>query len=104
MFEGQRAMVVGGASGIGLETAKGLARRGADIWLIDRDADKLQRALAELRGVAPRTEQRIDGRDADASDGTRMQGIFAALEAEWNGLDILVHVAGISGRRWGDGP
>lgn len=104
MFERQRAMVVGGASGIGLETAKGLARRGADVWLIDRDADKLRTALADLKNVAAGSQQRIDGRDADASNGSRMQSIFADLESEWNGLDVLIHVAGISGRRWGDGP
>ena len=104
MFERQRAMVVGGASGIGLETARRLAERGADVWLVDRDATKLRSALDTLPDLATSSEQRIEGRDADASDGTRMQTIFAELEAEWNGLDILVHVAGISGRRWGDGP
>lgn len=42
------ALIVGGSSGIGLETARRLLARGTDVWLVARDAAKLGAAQAEL--------------------------------------------------------
>ena len=47
-LEGRRAIVTGGASGIGKETARALAAAGAEVTLAVRDLDAGQRAAAEI--------------------------------------------------------
>ena len=45
---GQTVVVIGGSSGIGLETARRARAKGADVILTGRDPERLQRAAAEL--------------------------------------------------------
>ncbi|MGB3120298.1 MAG: SDR family NAD(P)-dependent oxidoreductase, partial [Verrucomicrobiales bacterium] len=47
-FADQIAVVTGGADGIGLAVATRLAREGATVVLMDRDAEKLGRVLEEM--------------------------------------------------------
>lgn len=85
-FEGRRAIVTGGASGIGLATARRIASEGGEVILWDLSADAL--AGGERSGGF-RTRQ-IDVTDADA--------VAAAMAEDGaDGLDILVCSAGITG-------
>ena len=78
---GLKALVTGGASGIGLATAKLLAERGAQVAVLDLDPSG---ALAPLLGFT-----------ADVSDDESVRaGVAGAVEA-LGGLDILVNNAGI---------
>lgn len=80
-FEGLRAIVTGGASGIGLATARLLAARGASVAVLDLAPDGLE---APLLGLT-----------ADVSDDASVRaGVTAAREA-LGGLDVLVNNAGI---------
>ncbi len=83
---GRIALITGGASGIGLATAKLFAARGARVAITDIDAAALASASAALR-------IRADNRSV--SDIT---SAVARTETELGGLDILVNNAGISGR------
>lgn len=49
-IRGATAFITGGASGIGLATARALARRGARLILADLDAERAEAAATELRG------------------------------------------------------
>ena len=42
------ALIIGGSSGIGKASARGLLRRGVAVWLVARDEDKLKQTAAEL--------------------------------------------------------
>ena len=48
MLAGRRALVTGGASGIGLATARLLRERGAEVVLLDERRDALTAAAAEI--------------------------------------------------------
>ena len=80
------AIVTGGASGIGLATAQLFAEEGARVVIFDVNASELD-AL------------RVDVTSASEIE-IAMQSVLDKLRR----LDILVNVAGGSGRRWGDGP
>lgn len=50
-FTGKRIIVTGGAGGIGIETCRGFMEQGGHVVMVDRDAEALQRAQAELGKV-----------------------------------------------------
>jgi NAD(P)-dependent dehydrogenase (short-subunit alcohol dehydrogenase family) len=47
-LHGQRVVILGGTSGIGLATAKAAASRGAEVTVVSRQPASVDRALAEL--------------------------------------------------------
>ena len=49
VIKGKRALITGAASGIGRAIALGLAREGADVWLLDVDENGLAEVVAESR-------------------------------------------------------
>jgi len=86
---GKRAIVTGGASGIGLETARALATAGAQVTLAVRNTDAGQRAAADIQATAGRDVgvARLDLTDRSTID---------AFTAHWTGpLHILVNNAGV---------
>ena len=48
-LDGKLAIVTGGNDGIGLETSKGLAKRGADVIILARDKTKSDKAILEIK-------------------------------------------------------
>lgn len=93
-FKGQHAIITGGSSGIGLETAKLLMKAGANITLVARDDEKLQRAATELGRLCP--DQEVLTVVADVSD--RLQ-VEAAMVKSCHSLgvpDLLIASAGMA--------
>jgi len=87
---GKRAVVTGGASGIGVETARVLADIGAAVTLAVRDLEAGERVAREIRDSTGNTA--VDAQLLDLTDPTMIAGFTAA----WDGpLDILVNNAGI---------
>ncbi|WP_328941193.1 SDR family oxidoreductase [Streptomyces sp. NBC_00250] len=78
---GLTALVTGGASGIGLATARLLAERGADVAVLDLDPSGVP---APLRGFT-----------ADVSDDESVRRAVEAAAETLGGIDILVNNAGI---------
>ena len=74
-FDGVRALVTGGASGIGAATVAVLRSRGARVAVLDRDP--------------------ADGQPCDVTRGDEVDRSVAAVTAELGGLDVLVNCAGI---------
>jgi NAD(P)-dependent dehydrogenase (short-subunit alcohol dehydrogenase family) len=87
---GRRAIVTGGASGIGLETAMALVSAGAEVTLAVRDTDAGERAAALIRDEIDRAAVRVA--PLDLSDLSSVD----AFVRSWTGpLHILVNNAGV---------
>ena len=80
-FEGLKALVTGGASGIGRATAELLAARGAQVAVLDLDPSSVDKPLLAYR--------------ADITDDASVRAAVAAAAADLGGLDVLVNNAGI---------
>ena len=96
-LDGKVIVVVGGTTGLGLSAARALASRGARVAIIGRHPESASRAEAELgqAGFA------VVG---DASDPGTVARAIAEAEIRHGGFHGLYHVAGGSGRQFGDGP
>lgn len=88
----QVAIVTGGATGIGLAMARGLAEAGAAITLADRDANNLAEASAALK----RDGHSVLGCATDVTDPTSVASMVAATSEKFGRITILVNNAGIS--------
>lgn len=89
-LSGKRAVVTGGASGLGMETARALASAGADVTLAVRDTQAGERAAMDIR--ASTGNQAVRPAKMDLIE----RASIAAFCAGWQGpLHILVNNAGI---------
>jgi NAD(P)-dependent dehydrogenase (short-subunit alcohol dehydrogenase family) len=87
---GKHAVVTGGASGIGLETARALATAGAQVTLPVRNTDAGQRAAADIQATTGREDVRVAR--LDLTD----RSAISAFTSDWSGpLHILVNNAGV---------
>ncbi|MCB1242915.1 MAG: SDR family NAD(P)-dependent oxidoreductase [Verrucomicrobiales bacterium] len=96
-LEGKRIAIVGGTTGLGLSAAQALVTRGAWVAVSGRSPESLERALSLLG-------ERALGVVGDAAVSGSSETLVAKLVETRGGLDGLYHVAGGSGRSWGDGP
>ncbi len=91
-LEGKIAIVTGGAGGIGAAAGRLFAREGANVMLVDRDADALQAAAASAES------DRVAWTSADVSDEAQTQAYIQATVAKFGGVDILFANAGVEGK------
>ncbi len=86
--EGTVAVVTGGAGGIGAATCRVLAREGARVVVADLDRE---RAAATAREIG---EDRAHGEPADVTSLDSARALFAAAEARFGPVNVLVNNAG----------
>ncbi len=85
-IQGQAALVTGGASGLGAATARELARRGAKVAVLDRNAEGAKALAAEIGGV---------GIGCDITSESGMQQALDAARAAHGPARLLMNIAGI---------
>ena len=95
-LKGKCIVVIGGTTGIGLSAASAFSREGANVVAIGRNAGSAAEASSLLKHALVYT--------GDASEpGTAEEAIRNCI-SHFGGFDGLYHVAGGSGRKFGDGP
>lgn len=99
---GRKAIVTGANSGIGLETARALARKGASVTLACRSRDKGEAAIRDIRDVrdihshAPASPgAKLDLELIDLADLRDVEAFADRFKAAHDRLDLLVCNAGV---------
>src|SRR5205085_10049026 len=88
---GKRAVVTGGASGIGLATARRLAAEGVQVIVFDRNRQALDQVLDSETAL-------VGAVHVDVSNPEDVAGAYQQVDACMGGIDILVANAGVSYR------
>jgi len=92
-FPLKRALITGGASGLGLATAELLAARGWRLGLLDRDATRLSAVAADLR---TRGTPLCEIHAVDVTDGAAVKSAVDEFAARCGGLDFAMNSAGVA--------
>jgi NAD(P)-dependent dehydrogenase (short-subunit alcohol dehydrogenase family) len=85
-IEGQSAIVTGGGSGLGAQTARELARRGARVAVLDINAEHAQAVAAEIGGI---------GLKCDITSAESVEAALAQVVERHGAPRLLMNVAGI---------
>jgi NAD(P)-dependent dehydrogenase (short-subunit alcohol dehydrogenase family) len=100
-LEDKALVVIGGTTGLGLSAARALLRAGAKVLVVGRNPRSVEQAGSDLEQAAPAMARALAG---DAVDPETAESAVAACLARFGSFDGLYHVAGGSGRAFGDGP
>jgi len=98
-LDGLSILIVGGTSGLGLAAARACVREHAQVTVAGRDDGDLARAEADLGA-----EANVVAIGGDATNPTLAERAVRQAVDSFGRLDGVFHVAGGSGRRFGDGP
>jgi NAD(P)-dependent dehydrogenase (short-subunit alcohol dehydrogenase family) len=101
---GRTAIVTGANSGLGLVTARELARAGASVVMACRNLDKGHAAVDEVRAAVPDAKVQLD--ELDLANLASVRAFADRFKAPHDGLDLLINNAGVMGtprRRTADG-
>lgn len=98
-FAGRHVLVTG-STGMAASAARAIAAEGGAVFVTSRTADHLEALAGEIRGAGGRCEWKAADLRAEAD----VEAAFAGFDAAFGRLDAVYSVAGISGRRFGDGP
>lgn len=91
---GQTAVIVGAARGIGRAAAERLAKDGINVVGFDRDAE----ALAETAAAFAENGLSFDGQEVDIANEGAVTSLVSGTLARHGGIHILVNCAGIVGQ------
>lgn len=95
-----RTYLITASTGIGAETARMLAKGGHQFFIVSRTEAHCAAFAAQLRDLGAQAEHFA----GDVADPQTAPKAVAACVARFGRLDGLFNVAGISGRKFGDGP
>jgi len=91
IIRGRKAVITGAASGIGKAIALALAAAGADLFLIDRDADGMERVAREAAGHGIEVVIAV----CDLTIPEDITATISRVLATWDRVHILVNCAGV---------
>ena len=91
-MNGKICLVTGGTNGIGKSTARELARMGATVVIVGRDAQKTSRVVEEIREASG--NKNVDSLLADLSSQTEVRRLANEFRSKYSRLHILLNNAG----------
>ena len=90
---GRIAVITGANTGLGFETARALAAKGAKVLIAVRDVEKGRAAVAKISGVHPAAD--VSVLELDLSSLASVRQAAARLRAEHDRIDLLLNNAGV---------
>ena len=90
---GRYAIVTGANSGLGLVTARELARAGASVVMACRNLDKGHAAIEQVRAAVPDAQVQLEELDLASLESVR--GFAERYKATHDGLDLLINNSGV---------
>ena len=96
-FKNSTYIIMGGTTGMGLAAAIALKKNGANLMVVGRNLDNCEKAK-EILGKGSIS---LEG---DATDPKTIKTAIKMTHKAFGSITGLFHVAGGSGRKWGDGP
>ncbi|TLY09534.1 MAG: SDR family oxidoreductase [Thaumarchaeota archaeon] len=95
-LDGKTCLVTGATSGIGKETAIGLAKKGATVVLVGRNRDRCESTVKEIKAkINGATENKLSFYIADLSSRTSIHQLAKEYANDHQRLDVLVNNAGV---------
>ncbi|NIB40450.1 SDR family oxidoreductase [Pseudomaricurvus alkylphenolicus] len=95
-IQGKVIAITGGAQGLGLATARYLAAQGAQLALIDLDAEKLEVAAKACQQEVGDHSPEIRCYTGNVASENEVEAVFAAISRDFGALHGLVNNAGIT--------
>ncbi|TFG64138.1 MAG: 3-oxoacyl-[acyl-carrier-protein] reductase [Spirochaetales bacterium] len=108
MLEGKKALITGGARGIGKEIVVRFLSEGSSVYFIDINPSEF---MDEYESLAKKTGAKVVFKQGNVSDEENITGVVEEILTESGGIDILVNNAGITrdnllfrmtGKEWND--
>jgi len=93
-FTGRTAVLTGAASGIGEQLAHGLAARGSDLVLVDRDALRLDAVAERIRAAHPGLT--VEALVADLGDRAAVLALAEGIRDRHPAIGLLINNAGMA--------
>lgn len=90
---GRTAFITGGYSGLGQETARAMAARGAHVIIAGRDLGKAETAAQEIRGAIPGAE--VDTIACDLASLASVRACGEEARGRFDRIDLLINNAGV---------
>lgn len=90
---GRTAFITGGYSGLGQETARAMAARGAHVVIAGRDLGKAETAAQEIRGAIPGAE--VDTIACDLASLASVRACGEEARGRFDRIDLLINNAGV---------
>lgn len=91
-MRGRVVLITGASSGIGKDTAVGIAGRGATTVLVSRDLARTEAAAEEVRALTGNDD--VHALRADMGCKAEILAMAEAFQARWGRLDVLINNAG----------
>lgn len=92
-MQGKTVVITGATGGIGLETARGLAKLGARVAIVARSRPRGEAAIAEIEQTVPGAQLELVLADLYSLAEVRQAG--AELRAKYPAIDVLINNAGM---------
>ncbi|MBL0606234.1 SDR family oxidoreductase [Aeromonas caviae] len=89
-FNGKKLLVVGGTSGMGMETARIVLAQGGNVVIVGHRPEKTEEARKTLAAIGP-----VSALTADLTSEAGIHSLLNTIDAEHPDVDLLVNAAGV---------